>query len=372
MTKADIAVQRLEGRVLPAGGPLLRDHVRPPDRRSDHYLERFDRTTLYYDCIYLPARGAYLFTGPRLLNFWAPFRAGLKVNGHHARHVRRRRWLRCEQIEVHAPRGSLTLDWLGEVTPVLMRATLEAPFAGLNAVVTVNKNNSLDWISDWAGYYVKAHGAQGVVLFDNGSTEYDTAAIADTLAQVPGLRAARVLSAPYPYGPTDKSGKLEVSPRFFQSAMLNISRRDALAHARAVLNVDIDEIARSASGTSVFDLAARHPLGMVTIRGSWIYPAPGTPRSAGHRAHQWRLVPNRKCNRKWCIRPGSLMDRFGWAVHQIGGVLQDIATNQSDVSLLHCSATTTGWKSQRLSLPKALENDPDLQAFMAQTFPERT
>jgi len=105
-----VSVAAVCGRVLPADGELLRDHVRPPARRSEHYLARYDRTTLYYDCVYLPERGTYLFTAPRLLNLWRPFRSGLAVAGAPVRRVRRRTWLRCEQVEVAAAPGALTLD----------------------------------------------------------------------------------------------------------------------------------------------------------------------------------------------------------------------------------------------------------------------
>lgn len=362
----------LEGFVLPADGPILRDHVRKPGRRTEQYLERFDRTTLYYDCVYLESRRSYLFTAPRFLNLWAPFKAGLQVKNYRARAVRRRTWLRTEQVEIRAPRGALNLTWQGTTTPVRYRTGRADCFAGLNCLVAVNKNNRLDWIADWAAYYAREHGAEGVAVFDNGSTDYTPEELSACLESVPGLVRTAVLPAPYPYGPTDRSRKLEVSPRFFQTGMLNIARRDLFSGARAVLSVDIDEIARRHNGApSVFDLAARHRLGMVTIDGVWVYPARDTDGPVGHAAHVFRQMPDRKCNRKWCLRPGSLMDSFGWAVHHIGGPLQDVFTQQTDVGLLHCKGTSTGWKRNRFDLPEEMQQDPDLAAFMTQNFPDR-
>ncbi|MFV0244749.1 MAG: hypothetical protein ACK5IB_07000 [Qingshengfaniella sp.] len=365
----NVQVIPLAGLVLDPDGPLLRDHVRKPHRHTPHYLERYDRTTLFYDCVHLSERGSYLFTAPRFLNLWDPFRDGLRIGGTRPKRIRRRKWLRCEQIEVFAPEGEVSVEIGGTRHVIAARQGLAPGFAGTNALVSMNKNNALPWIRDWASYYARAHGANAAVLFDNGSTDYTVQDLADTLTEVPGIDRAVVFSAPYPYGPTDRSNKLEISPRFFQTSMLNIARRDPLARARAVLNVDIDEIARSHTGARIFDLAVQHRLGMATIQGSWVYPAPGTDGAADHADHIWRRVPDRKCNRKWCLRPGGVMDRFGWAVHQIGGILQNLFTDQDEVGLLHCHATSTGWKAKRLNLPTPLDRDPDLADFMAKAFP---
>ena len=372
MTPCDAAVVPLHGHVLGADGPVLRDHVRPADRRSAHYLARYDRTTLFYDAVWLPDRQVHLVTAPRFLNLWAPFRAGLRMDGAPVRRVRRRTWLRCEQLEVPGPAGALSLHWQGRNHPIPSRRCETAGFAGTNALVTVNRNNALDWIADWAAFYQRRHGADAVVLFDNGSDAYAPQDIADRLATVPELRRVRVFAAPYPYGPAESGGRFELSPRFFQTAMLNIARRDPLARARAVLNVDIDEICMSRRGASVFDAAARHPLGMVTIPGSWVYPAPGTSGPVGHGAHRFRNQPDDRCNQKWCQAPGGAFGRvFGWAVHRVDEVFQNLLTRQADIRLVHCKGTSTGWKAKRFDLPANLRKDPALAAIMQAEFPER-
>lgn len=358
------------GWVLPADSPVLRDHVRPQTRQTDHYLERYDRHTLYYDCVYLKDRAAYLFTAPRFLNLWKLFRTGLTADGKSPARIRRRTWLRFDQVEVAAPPGSLSLTFGEEARLIDARASLSGGFAGLNCLVTVNKNNALTWIADWAAYHVAVQGADGVVLFDNGSTDYRPSDICETLAQVPGLKTALVYSAPYPYGPSDKSGRFDVSPRFFQSAMLNIARRDALAKARAVLNIDIDEIVRRHEGQeSVFDRATQTPLGMVMIDGTWAYPAPDTDGPVPQGAHVWQQEPPRSCNPKWCAVPSGWISKLGWSVHQIGPLRRPPRTAQNAASLLHCRGTSTGWKKKRFVPPKGLHHSPDLADFMARYFP---
>lgn len=373
MSDADARSVALQGFVLSADGPLLRDHVRPADRRSDHYLARYDRTTLFYDAVWLPDRQAHLVTAPRFLNLWAPFRAGLRIDGQPVRRVRRRTWLRCEQVEIPGPPDGLSLLWDGTDHTIPSRRAETEGFAGTNALVSVNRNNDLDWIADWAAFYARRHGADAVLLFDNGSDAYTPQDIAERLAHVPELRRVRVVAAPFPYGPAESGGRFEISPRFFQTAMLNIAKRDALAQARAVLNVDIDEICIAASSTSVFDAAARHPLGMVTIPGRWVYPAPGTTGPVGHGAHRFRNQPDDRCNQKWCQAPRGAFGRvFGWAVHRVDEVLQNLLTRQSDIRLAHCKGTSTGWKANRFDLPATLREDPALSAVMESEFPDRS
>lgn len=363
------AVVPLGGLRLPREAGILRRHVRPAHRRSAQYLDRYDRHTLFYDCVLRPDGAGCVMTAPRLLNLWPLIRDGLRDEAGPVRPRRRRIWLRCEQIELPAPRGPLTLTLPDGPRRIAVRESLAARFAGLDCLVAVNRDNALDWIANWAGWHARHHGTAGVVIFDNGSTAYAPAEIAARLAGIAGLRQVAVISAPFPYGPADRSGRLEVSPRFFQTAMLNLARRDALAHARSVLSVDIDELVQSHDGQRVHDLAVRHPLGMVTVEGVWIYPPQGTPVPAPQDAHVCRTTPDARCNRKWCLRPGGAMDRFGWAVHHIGGVLQDLFTRQRACTLLHCRACSTGWKTARLKMPKGLRRDPALAALMQRSLP---
>ncbi len=368
MTQTDVAIVPLAGYRLPEDGALRRDYTRPPERRSDYYIEAYDDRTVFYDCVRLDREGGYLFTAPRFLNLWQPFRDGLRIDGKPVGRLRRVKWLRCEQVFLKAPEGRLTLEIAGETVAIAPRKGLAEDFAGQDALVAVSKNNRLGWIANWARFHAADHGASALALFDNGSTDYTLEALADAVRDS-GLKRAVIYSAPFPYGPADKSGRFDVSPRFFQSAMLNLARRDALDRCRAVLSIDIDELVLGPAGKSVFDMAARHPLGMVTIQGSWVFPAETTEGPAPQQAHVWRAVPDRKCNRKWCMAPRGPMSRlFGWAVHQIGGIAQNLFTMQGTFRLAHCRACSTGWKKNRFRFPEKMERDPELAALMTRHF----
>ena len=65
------------------------------------------------------------------------------------------------------------------------------------------------------------------------------------------------------------------------------------------------------------------------------------------------------------------MDRFGWGVHRVDEVFQNLLTRQDRFRLLHCRGTSTGWKARRFDAPAKLVRDPDLAAFMEANFPDR-
>ena len=369
MTPTDVSVIPLAGWRLPETAALRRDFTRPPERQSDYYLQAYDARTVIYDVVYLPRPGGYLFTAPRFLNLWRPFRDGLRRDGMPVRGLRRVTWLRCEQVFLPGPEGALTLEIAGQTAVLTPRAGLMDRFRGLDALVAVSKNNHLDWICNWARFHARDHGTRALALFDNGSTDYTLDDLATAIREGSGLERAVIYSAPYPYGPADKSGRFDVSPRFFQSAMLNLARRDVLDPCRSVLSIDIDELVTGPGGASVHDRAARHPLGMVTIGGSWVFPHAETDGPAPQSAHLWRADPDRKCNRKWCMTPRGAMSRvFGWSVHQIGGILQNLFTMQGAFRLIHCRACSTGWKKNRFRFPDRMVKDPALAALMTRHF----
>lgn len=355
----------LTGLQLPADGAHLRDHVRPPERRTPHYLERFDRTTLFYDLVRQDREARYLFTAPPFANLWPFLRDGLRRDGRPVP-PKRRRQAKYDQAMLLGPEGRLTLVLDGVETPLTVRPDHSEGFRGLNAVVTMNKDNPLDWIVTWARHLVRRHGLQAVLIFDNGSTAYAAEALADALAGVTGLVRATVVRAPFPYGTTDPVEKGEVRPNYLQPALLNLARTDILRQARAVLNCDIDEIVLHRDGRSVFDAAVASPFRAARLPVYWADPAPDTGGPAPQSAHRYRLTPKPRTPRKWCAVPGGWLSRLGgWHVHHIGGELFKLVPEDHSHEVVHCRATSTGWhpfKMRHPDAPRAL--DPELVALM--------
>lgn len=367
---AEIRIVHLTGRMLPADSTLLRDHIRAPERRDHEYNTRYDRHTLFYDVVRL-SKGRLLMTAPRLLNLWEPLRAGLRAGGRPLKLLRRRVFGKGELIEWRDPGTEIVLEIDGQRMPVEVRGSEAARFAGLNAVTTMNKDNDLGWVRDWAAYYARVHGLTGVALIDNGSTEYTPEALGAAMADVPGLKQVLIASAPFPYGLGGGGKGSEIRGKFLQFAMLNLARREMLSRARAVLNVDIDEIVTPMPGDTVFDRACRAPLGLARLGGTWVYPAPGAEMPCAQSAHTWRAEPPEPAISKWCIRADSLLGPLsGWNVHKVGGDLYKLYSRIPEARFLHCRGTSTGWKSRsyRFAIPEGVIDDPELREFWSRDF----
>jgi len=363
---AHATIVPLTGLRLPEDGSLLRDFTREEQHRDATYLDRYDRRTVFYDCQWRADLGRHVIHAPTFLNLWEPFAAGLAAETGAVRIASRRPWKRSEQVLLDAPRDGLSVTLDGITHPIRSRASERDRFAGLRLAITLNRNNRLDWIFDWATYHVRRHGMEAVAIADNDSTLYPLEDLRATLAAVEGLKQAVVYHAPFPYGPSGKRRRRgEKGAKFFQSGMLNVMRDDAAAAARSVLSVDIDELVLAPEGRTVFEMTERHPLGMLTFHGRWSYPARLDSGARPQREHVWRTVPSPKCHRKWCIVPTGIMGRrFLWDAHQIGGLAQNLFTTTRAVSHAHCRATTTNWRNDRFALDTPLHRDADLAAAL--------
>ncbi|TXR54776.1 hypothetical protein [Reinekea thalattae] len=346
----------LPGVVLPKNSGLSRKHVRSEERWTEHYLERYDQQTLFYDCVYVAKTKSFIITAPRFLNLWFVMRKHLYVNGKRFRgRIKRNTWQRCDQISFRAPADAkLSIQHPHFSTEITPRTSISELFAGLNCALAMNKNNQLSWIKDWVEYHVKAHGLEGVCIIDNGSTDYTKEQLLAELESIKGLKAATVLGADFPYGPSNWSSRFEISPRFLQTSMMNLVKRDLFSDARAVLSVDIDELVIKNTEQNVFDAAVNSFWGAISFREIKTYPAGDDGAAYSHRDHTLVKEDFNYGNTKWCVNGKGFINRFGWAVHRFGGGYF-LLTETTDFNYLHCQATTTNWKKDRTT------KDADLQ-----------
>ncbi|MEM8555974.1 MAG: hypothetical protein AAGF71_14255, partial [Pseudomonadota bacterium] len=326
------------------------------------------RHTVIYDAVWLPDGSSILVTAPRFINLLDPFKAGLPADAKIEKH---KVFGRFEQLQIAVPGPQFAVHLDGQDHELAIRPSLTSTFAGLRGAVTLNKNNHLDWIHDWAHYYVSAHGLEAVVLFDNGSDGYSIEDIVATLSKVPGLKKGAVFSAPFPFGP---SGGGKPHPRFFQTAMMNIARADCFSQARSALNCDIDEFIIKTGDRTIFEATEAHPFGLVTSLGYWAYPASFAPGPQNQAAHTHWKMPKKKINRKWCVVPQSIVGRnWPWEVHQNGGFIQNWFSQTKEFEHIHCRACSTGWKSDRFEVSEHEHQfDPHLDKVLRAHLPARS
>ena len=126
--------------------------------------------------------------------------------------------------------------------------------------------------------------------------------------------------------------------------------------AFGLLDCDIDELAGTRSGRSIYDLAKHSRGGLVAFRGIWIEATgAGTrhrdftqrradPKAALSRPRKWALDPSRAWVRKLSVHPY-------W--HWIEGRPPFAKSMPEDALYWHFRAINTNWKSARATPPPA-------------------
>ena len=243
----------------------------------------------------------------------------------------------------------------GETLTLPVQPSHIADLAGRRVLFSVNKNNDLAWIREWALFHATLHGTDAVVLFDNGSTRYSREEIAATLQTVPGLAKVAVLVWPVSFGPIDPA--VRVNPywaRFFQIGTMSVTLRRYGERAYGLLNCDIDELAGTQSGASIYDLAKQSRGGLVAFHGTWIE---ATQLGTRHRDYTQRMADPKAAvsrQRKWCLDPSRAWVRRlsvhpYW--HWVHGRPMFAKTMPKDATYWHFKPINTNWKVTRTEAP---------------------
>ncbi|MEM1342766.1 MAG: hypothetical protein AAGF68_10610 [Pseudomonadota bacterium] len=357
-------------------GLQLAEHASQPKRKlvgdaSYHdaaFRSQYDYRTLFYDCFADELTGDVALLGPPLLNLEALIRdADLKVDGRPVAIKSIAHLSRCSVTRLDCSAGQLLSvrhPLFSGVVPI--GTSFVQRLSGLNAIYTISRNNRLEWIADWLRYYVEVHGAEAVILSDNGSTDYPPEALRQTLAGIAGLRVAVILRAPYPFGPR-AANSAGYRALFLQRSLAELARIRFLAQARAVVNADIDELFHSHRGRSIFDATVQSQEGYVRANAVWVYAAaPPQGEAYRHAEHSHvSLSGSPKANRKWCVAPQGPMQGKQWLTHFINDRRDPV---DPDFVLWHFRQITTGWKYDRALPEIELVRDEGLVKTMQRVF----
>lgn len=242
--------------------------------------------------------------------------------------------------------SELSIDYKGARHTCVVGLVEDRFVKGCNVLVTLSKNNALQWIYDWANHHATFQGADAVLFIDNGSTEYRIDEVASLLSSVPGIRRVGTVSAPFRFGPAGRlAGRGSARARFLQPAMLNLARLRFSRLARAVLVVDVDELVYSRSGRSIFDVTAASACKYVPFRGRWVdAPSEIAPHVVRHSDHSIYRSDLPRCPSKYCVVPASFLGRRSWSVHMLEGDIFKSFFASFDFFYLHMMRVTDGWK----------------------------
>jgi hypothetical protein len=319
--------------LLDPARPLRRIPLGPELDRPQSFHDRFDDDAVFYD-VFRDHTGRHVYLiGPMALNL-APLIDNLEIFGHPSGTSARPRihhGIQAEILRVTLPKGDTHLRFTFGEQPVevAIQPNRSDAFRGDRIVFTINKDNDLAWIADWARFYVAEHGATAAVVYDNGSTGYSLDDLRTTLAAVPGLEKFLVIPWPYRFGSMDdvftghKFGgnwaMFAQPPKFTQ-----FFRRYGM-RARSILNADIDELVMSPFRRSVFKAVERSPFGLLRFNRMWVLNAraeDGVPRhaqfvirkkgvAARDRGKKWAIAPGRAFFASWRAQPWTHQVR-GW------------------------------------------------------------
>ncbi len=300
---------------LPEHSELRRAPRNPGRRRPDEFYAAFDERQIFYDVFWNHSEDRILAVGPAPRNIRRsigaarvhalPSREQLKTSLHISLSTMVAEWK-----GIPAGTTEIEVEIGGHTFTLKVQPNLSHQFVDRRVLFTMNKNNDLAWIEEWAHWHVKLHGTDTIFLFDNGSDRYATDDIAAVLSQIDGLRSYAVIDFPHKFGPIDPAVTFDPYwARFAQISSMSIVLRRLAASAHGLLNLDIDELANAPGGHSLYDLVRETRHGLLILPGRWVEP---DIRQDGGKtgAHgQFNLVHrDRKVREsspvKWILDPG--------------------------------------------------------------------
>lgn len=361
--------------------PYRNQAMRPPN-----FEDRYDAETVFYDVFWDADYRSVVIVAAPLLGLPAdlPFTLRAIPSGTPCE-------FSCEPrphnalITLTPPPGTHALEaaWGDHRIVLPIQPSGDAPFAGRNVIYTLQRDNDLVWIRDWAQFYAQEHGADAAIVYDNGSTRYSRAEVAHTLAGVAGIEDVAVVDWPFPYGAFDC--REELSFNIFDAAYCQVAgfehvRRRFAPKVRGLANVDLDELIVRRGTRTMFDAAAQAPSGFARIFGYWNENARSAQDAARpqrrHRDFPYVSKPEpRVCESKWVIVPERLSH---FAMLHIHDVYNARTTETADFCLYHFRGINTMWDSERLlfgeratefiASEEAHQKVPELAEAMARVF----
>ena len=341
--------------------------------RADEAADRFDFETMFFDvfrsgegvlCLGPPLEGCFPGrTAPRLSDKRSPIAPKQHIA---APRIPEQHTSRLIVSNLDPDCATFQLEAVGVTLDVAVNASQAGLLSGRRVLVTLSKDTPLRWIVDWATFHVRMHGADAVLLYDNGSLSYSLDELAASLSGVAGLREVVVVAWPFPYGVGGVPGENDPD-NFCQTGALDHARRCFCTEAQSVLNLDIDELFPPGD-QSIFEQVETSSHAVILFHGIWA-EAPGVESlddvsSVRHAdcSFAWRSQIKMReqgkteglCRTKWVAVPARCGPDVEWGVHEIYPAAASARRSQRRWSMLdltiayrHCRQINTGWKTDR-------------------------
>jgi hypothetical protein len=350
---------------LPAFSEARRKPARPPEFRDNSFERDFDSTTLFYDAVQVDDSQIALFAPP-FLNLSADVAATAFSHETNRYTTRARHLDRHAQLWMNSPMNRGPVQAAGPLGNFEFSVSQNESrmFRDCRVIFTMSKDNPIEWILDWVRYNRDIHGANAVLIYDNGSSAYDSAALSSALRSISGLRRSVVMEWPFKYGPQGTNSWDHWDSDFCQLGAWEHARWRFLQDARSVMNSDIDELVLSRTNESVFEAAEQSRSGLVRYRGRWVIGMDGgagdgsasaTPRHYDFsilmppkyefsKSLMWRDA--NECLAKWTIVPNRCPAHAQWHIHSISSWWASYFWARQ-FSFRHFREIGSNWKYQR-------------------------
>ncbi len=356
------AVCRTRELQLPDFTDARREPMRAPRPHGMDFAQQFDATTLLYDALDL-GDGEAVLLAPPLFNLADEIaattftgdgeicRADIKTYDRHAQI-----WLtgiRANAVQARGPIGDITIP---------LSPSHSEMFRDRRVIFTISKDNPVAWILDWVRFNRDIHGADAVLIYDNGSAAYDGATLSQALQSIRGIACSVVVEWPYPRGAQGTNSRDHAD--VCRLGAWEHARWCFLQHARSAMNSDVNELVLSQDGRSVFEAAERSHYGFVRYRGRWIIGVDGPDADPGDRLprhrdfsilmppdYRWSWRRGRRdlsrCLPKWTVVPARCPRDVQWHVHSVASWLPSYLPCSRNFSFSRFGEIGSDWKSQR-------------------------
>jgi hypothetical protein len=352
--------------LLPDFTDARREASRPPKLRDENFDRDFDSTTLFYDAVQVNETQVAVFAPP-FLNLQKDLATTAFIVKSRQCPTRARHLDRHAQLWIDVPGACHRIQASGALGDIefLVSPNEAEYFRNCRVIFTMSKDNPIEWILDWVRFNRDIHGANAVLIYDNGSSAYDGATLSSALASVSGLRCSVVMQWPFKYGPQG-TNRGHWDSDFCQLGAWEHARWRFLQEARSAMNSDIDELVLSRSRQSVFEAAEQSSTGLVRYCGRWII---GTEEGSHDRTQSSMprysdfsvLMPPRyefsrwltwrdanECPPKWTVVPSRCPPHAQWHIHLIRSWWPSYMRTRR-FYFRHFREIGSNWKYQRTS-----------------------